>query len=73
MRLEKQFTVYVDDKPYHLQLLGEVFNLANHQNVTGVNSSAYNLVGQLGLGEWLHGSARAWTGAAGMLDCLSFR
>jgi len=41
-RLEKQFTVDVHDKPYHLQLLGEFFNLTNHQNVTTVNTYAYN-------------------------------
>ena len=43
LRLEKQFTIDAHDKPYHLQLLGEFFNLANHQNVTGVSSTAYNL------------------------------
>jgi len=43
LRLEKQFEVDVKDKPYHLQLLGEFFNLANHMNVTGVSSTAYNL------------------------------
>jgi outer membrane receptor protein involved in Fe transport len=42
-RVEKQFTVDVHDKPYHLQLMGEFFNLANHQNVTTVNTGAYNL------------------------------
>jgi hypothetical protein len=42
MRLEKQFTIPVQDKPYHLQLMGEMFNLANHPNITGVNTSAYN-------------------------------
>jgi len=43
MRLEKQFKIPVYDKDYHLQLLGEFFNLANHQNVTGVSTTAYNL------------------------------
>jgi len=42
-RLEKQFTFDVHDTSYHLQLLGEFFNLANHQNVTGVSTGAYNL------------------------------
>lgn len=42
-RLEKQFTMDVHDKPYHLQLIGEFFNLGNHQNVTTVNTGAYNL------------------------------
>jgi hypothetical protein len=43
MRLEKEFEVNVADRPYHLQLLGEFFNVANHQNVTGVITTAYNL------------------------------
>ncbi|MGA7108860.1 MAG: TonB-dependent receptor [Terracidiphilus sp.] len=43
MRLEKSFEVTVADRPYHLQLLGEFFNVANHQNVTGVITTAYNL------------------------------
>ena len=42
-RLEKQFPIQVQDKTYHLQLIGEFFNLANHQNVTGVSTTAYNL------------------------------
>jgi hypothetical protein len=41
LRLEKQFPITVGDKTYRLQLLGESFNLANHQNVTGVSTSAY--------------------------------
>ena len=41
MRLEKQFPIDIQDKTYHLQLLGEAFNLANHQNVTGVTTGAY--------------------------------
>ncbi len=43
LRLEKQFTVQAYDKPYHLQLVGEFFNVANHMNVTGVSTTAYNL------------------------------
>jgi hypothetical protein len=43
MRLEKQFDINRGDKPYHLQLLGEFFNLANHQNVTSESTTAYNL------------------------------
>jgi len=43
MRLEKQFPFEVGGKKYHLQLMGEFFNLANHQNVTGVSTTAYNL------------------------------
>jgi hypothetical protein len=43
MRVEKQFEVNVQDRLYHLQLLGEFFNVANHMNVTGVSGTAYNL------------------------------
>jgi hypothetical protein len=42
MRLEKQFSIEMHDKPYHLQLAGDFFNVANHQNVTGINNNAYN-------------------------------
>jgi outer membrane receptor protein involved in Fe transport len=49
MRLEKQFTLKAYDKPYHLQLTGEFFNLANHTNVTGVSSTAYNLSSNSGV------------------------
>ncbi len=41
MRLEKQIPIEIKDKTYHLQLLGEAFNLANHQNITGVTTGAY--------------------------------
>jgi hypothetical protein len=43
LRLEKQIPITVGDKTYRLQLLGEAFNLANHQNVTGITTAAYNL------------------------------
>ena len=43
LRLEKQFEVQLGDRPYHLQLLGEFFNVANHANVTGMSTAAYNL------------------------------
>jgi len=43
MRLEKQFVKEIDEKPYHLELMGEFFNVANHQNVTSVSNTAYNL------------------------------
>ncbi|MGA2672757.1 MAG: carboxypeptidase regulatory-like domain-containing protein [Terracidiphilus sp.] len=42
MRLEKQFEKDVYGKPYHLQLMGEFFNVANHQNVTSESTTAYN-------------------------------
>lgn len=41
MRLEKQFTATLGDKPYHLELMGEVFNVANHPNITGISNGAY--------------------------------
>ncbi len=43
MRLEKQLTFDAKDKPYHVQLMGELFNVANHPNITGVNDDAYSL------------------------------
>jgi outer membrane receptor protein involved in Fe transport len=43
MRLEKQLIQKIGDKPYHLELLGEFFNVANHQNVTSESTTAYNL------------------------------
>jgi hypothetical protein len=43
MSLEKQFVKEIDGKPYHLQLMGDFFNVANHQNVTSVSTTAYNL------------------------------
>ena len=43
MRIEKQFDIPVQDKPYHLQLMGEMFNVANHPNITGVSTTAYNM------------------------------
>jgi hypothetical protein len=42
LRVEKDFRLY---KQYNLQLLGQVFNLANHQNYDGINSAAYKLGG----------------------------
>lgn len=42
MRLEKDFAVTAADKPYHLRLMGEFFNVANHQNVTSVFTNGYN-------------------------------
>jgi outer membrane receptor protein involved in Fe transport len=43
LRVQKDFPMEFQSKTYTLQLLGEVFNLANHQNVTGVSNGAYNL------------------------------
>jgi hypothetical protein len=41
-RLAKGFTMR---EKYRLELLGEAFNLFNHQNVTGVNNTGYTISG----------------------------
>ena len=40
MRIEKDFKL---KERYNLELFGEAFNLANHQNVTGITSQGYTL------------------------------
>ena len=40
LRLQKDFPL---KEGYSLQILGEAFNLANHQNITGINTQAYNV------------------------------
>ncbi|HSY69071.1 MAG TPA: TonB-dependent receptor [Edaphobacter sp.] len=40
MRVQKQFTFA---EKYNLQLLANVFNIANHQNIDGVGATAYKL------------------------------
>jgi hypothetical protein len=42
MRAQKSFTFA---EKYNLELIGEAFNLANHQNVTSVNSTGYRFSG----------------------------
>jgi hypothetical protein len=42
LRAQKEFTIH---EHYNLQLFGEAFNLANHQNETGVNATAYGITG----------------------------
>jgi hypothetical protein len=42
MRLEKDLVFH---ERYRLQLMGQAFNVANHQNVTSVTSTAYTLEG----------------------------
>ncbi len=42
LRAQKAFQIY--DR-YTLEIFGEAFNLANHQNVTGVNGTAYGING----------------------------
>ncbi len=67
MRLEKQFDVHAYDHPYHFQLMGEFFNVANHQNVTGVITTAYNLSSNSSVTAGCTGS-RGGADAGGMLD-----
>jgi hypothetical protein len=43
VRLEKQFVFEREDHPMTLHLIGEGFNVSNHVNVTGVQTSAYTL------------------------------
>jgi len=40
VRLQKQFVIH---EGYNLQLLANVFNIANHQNIDGINNTAYKL------------------------------
>jgi hypothetical protein len=40
LRLSKRFAVY---ERFKLELLGESFNLLNHQNITAVNTTAYTI------------------------------
>jgi hypothetical protein len=41
LRLSKYFTHEFRGHEYRLQILGEAFNLFNHQNITSVNTTAY--------------------------------
>jgi hypothetical protein len=40
VRVQKDFNI---KEGYHLQLLANVFNIANHQNIDGINTTAYLL------------------------------
>jgi len=42
LRTQKQITF---KEKYNLQLIGEAFNLMNHQNITGINSTSYTYNG----------------------------
>jgi hypothetical protein len=42
LRVEKEFKLHKD---YNLQLFAQMFNVANHQNYDGINSTAYKLGG----------------------------
>ncbi|MGH9607501.1 MAG: TonB-dependent receptor domain-containing protein [Terracidiphilus sp.] len=43
-RVQKQFTFH-ESRPYNLQLMANVFNIANHQNIDGLGETAYKLSG----------------------------
>ncbi len=49
-RLSKRFQFF---EKYTIELLGEGFNLANHQNVTAVNTTAYSVGTTAGMGNTL--------------------
>jgi hypothetical protein len=40
--VQKQFTFH-ESRPYQLQLIANVFNIANHQNIDGLGTTAYKL------------------------------
>jgi len=40
LRVQKEIPIF---ERYRLQLIGNVFNVANHQNIDGINSTAYQL------------------------------
>ena len=61
LRIMRQFTFL---EKYHLQILAEAFNLFNHTNISGVNSTAFNYVAA--------GSGACTTAiAAGANGCLT--
>jgi len=45
LRLSKSFSVQRGDARYRFEILGEAFNLLNHQNITSVNTTAYCVTG----------------------------
>jgi len=45
LRLSKSFTHEIRGREYRFQILGEAFNLMNHQNITSVNTNAYCVTG----------------------------
>jgi outer membrane receptor protein involved in Fe transport len=71
MRLEKQFSKDVNGKPYHLQLMGEMFNVANHQNVTGVSTSAYTLSANSSVTP--SSTCAAASGNSGLAECSTMK
>jgi outer membrane receptor protein involved in Fe transport len=64
VRAEKEFTFH---ERYNLQLIGECFNVANHQNVTSVNTTGYTF-GSPVLGD----SAKGYTGPQTYTTPLTF-
>jgi hypothetical protein len=59
LRLQKDLKI---SERFNFELLGEVFNLLNHQNVTGVNSTAYNISGSTLVYQSPSGSGTSATG-----------
>jgi hypothetical protein len=45
LRLEKDFAIKTK---YNVQLIGEAFNLPNHRNITGINTTAYTITSSVG-------------------------
>ena len=41
LRITKSFTLTRGEQHYRFEILGEAFNLFNHQNITSVNTTAY--------------------------------
>lgn len=41
-RVQKEFSFH-ESRPYRLQLMANVFNIANHQNIDGLGTTAYKL------------------------------
>ena len=41
LRLSKSFTLSRGKERYRFEIMGEAFNLLNHQNITSVNTTAY--------------------------------
>jgi hypothetical protein len=59
-RIMRDFALF---EKYHLQFLGEAFNLFNHTNIFSVNGTQYNYVAA--------GSSNACPSTAGISGCLS--
>ena len=54
MRVSKAIAI---KEGYNLELMLNVFNIANHQNIDGINSTAYEILRQSSTSEHAHLSA----------------